>query len=410
MNNADNTNNATNATSNTRTIEQQHRGDMLLLLTCSFGTATANSVIFAVLGDLQDTYHFAPSGLGFIAGSGFLMGLLVQLFIAKYADRGYSKRLIVIGLTLAATGSALFATGDNLVQFIFARAVVGSSFGFVFPAVRAIAANLDPQRGGERLGKVASVELFGFVVGPLAGGILIAPIGISSTFLVFGTVALAITIFVAPRKFPTLVLTSESNRPSLELLRHQRIVVAVLVVMAIQLPIGVYDALWDRYLTDLGGGNLMVGISFALYSLPFILLSSTGGKIADRGNPQRIALWSMLAVAPFVFFYGFFDSLWIVVAINLGEGVVAALAYPATVAAVAKAAPPGRAAAAQGLSGSAGLLGATLTAFIMPSVYGRYGATVTFGVVAAAMLALTGVAAVLHVRANHEPAIISGVR
>ncbi len=394
--------NATSASSNTRTIEQQHRGDLLLLLTCSFGTASANSVIFAVLGDLQDAYHFAPAGLGFIAGSGFLMGLLVQLFVSPYADRGYSKRLIVIGLILAGAGSVLFATGDNLVQFIFARAVVGSSFGFVFPAVRAIAANLDPQRGGERLGKVASVELLGFVIGPLLGGILIDPIGISSTFLVFGAVALAITIFVAPRKFPTLVISSESNRPSLELLRHPRIVVAVLVVMAIQLPIGIYDALWDRYLTDLGGGNMMVGLSFALYSAPFILLSSAGGKLADRGHPQRIALWSLLAVTPLVFFYGFFDSLWIVVAINLGEGIVHAVGYPATAAAVAKAAPPGRASAAQGLSGSAGLLGATLMAFIMPSVYGRYGATVTFGVVAALMLAITGMAALLHARANQN--------
>ena len=389
-------------TSSARTIELQHRGDLLLLLTCSFGTATANSVIFAVLGDLQDAYKFAPSGLGLIAGSGFLMGLLVQLFIAPYADRGHSKRLIVIGLTLAGTGSVLFATGENLVQFVFARAVVGSSFGFVFPAVRAIAANLDPQRRGERLGKVTSVELLGFVVGPLLGGILIDPIGLSSTFLVFGAVALAITIFVAPRKFPTLTLTSESNRPSLELLRHPRIVVAVLVVMAIQLPIGVYDALWDRYLTDLGGNNMMVGFSFALYSVPFMLLSSAGGKIADRGHPQRIALWSMLAVAPFVFFYGFFASLWIVVSINLGEGIVQAVAYPATAAAVAKAAPPGRASAAQGLSGSAGLLGSTLSAFIMPSVYGRYGATVTFGAVALIMLVLTGAAALLHVRANQN--------
>ena len=400
-------NHATNATPSTRTIEQQHRGDLALLLTCSFGAASANSVIFAVLGDLQDAYRFAPSGLGFIAGSGFLMGLLVQLFVAPYADRGYSKRLIVIGLMLAGTGSVLFATGDNLVQFVFARAVVGSSFGFVFPAVRAIAANLDPQRGGERLGNVASVELLGFVIGPLLGGILIDPIGISSTLLVFGVVAAAITIFVAPRKFPTLVLTSESKRPSLELLRHPRIVVAVLVVMAIQLPIGIYDALWDRYLTDLGGGNMMVGLSFALYSAPFILLSSAGGKLADRGHPQRIALWSLLVVTPLVFFYGFFDSLWIVVAINLGEGIVHAVGYPATAAAVAKAAPPGRASAAQGLSGSAGLLGATLMAFFMPSVYGRYGAAVTFGIAAAIMLALTGAAALLHMRANQNDLLTS---
>lgn len=377
-----------------------HRADLWLLLACSFGTATANSVIFAALGDLQDTYHFADSGLGLIAGAGFLTGLLVQLFIAPFADRGHSKRLIIIGLILAGVGSLMFSTGNTLIQFIIARAVVGSSFGFVFPAVRALAANLDPDRSGERMGRVVSAELIGFVCGPLLGGILIDPIGLSATFFVFGLVAFGTVVIVAPRPFPTLVQTGESQKLSIELLRHPRMVVAVLVVMAIQLPIGVYDALWDRYLTDLGGSNIMVGFSFALYSVPFMMLSSTGGKIADRGQPQRIALWSMVVVAPFVFFYGFFDILWIVVGLNIFEGVAQAIAYPATVAAVAKAAPIGRASAAQGLSGSAGLVGAMIMAFTMPSVYGHYGPTVTFGFVFVLMVALTGAAALLHIRLN----------
>ena len=199
--------------------------------------------------------------------------------------------------------------------------MVGSSFGFVFPAVRALAANLDTERRGERMGRVVSVELIGFVCGPLLGGILIDPSGLSATFLVFGAVALVTVVIVAPRTFPTLVQTGESQKLSIELLRHPRVVVAVLVVMAIQLPMGVYDALWDRYLTDLGGSNIMVGLSFALYSVPFMLLSSAGGKLADRGQPQRIALWSMLVVSPFVFFYGFFDILWIVVGLNIFEGI-----------------------------------------------------------------------------------------
>lgn len=372
--------------------------DLWLLLACSFGTATSNSVIFAALGDLQDTYHFAASGLGLISGVGFLAGLLVQLFIAPYADRGHAKRLIIIGLILASAGSLLFSTGTTLLQFIVARAVVGSSFGFVFPAVRALAANLDADRSGERVGRVVSVELAGFVCGPLFGGALIDPIGLSATFLVFGAVALATVIIVAPRPFPKLIQSGDSQRLSIELLRRPRVVVAILVVMAIQLPMGIYDALWDRYLTDLGGSNVMVGLSFALYSVPFMLLSSTGGKIADRGQPQRIALWSMLVVAPFVFFYGFFDILWVVVGLNLFEGIAQAVAYPATVAAVANAAPTGRASAAQGLSGSAGLVGAMIMAFTMPSVYGRFGSTVTFGTVFVLMAALTSAAAILHIR------------
>jgi hypothetical protein len=39
-----------------------------------------------------------------------------------------------------------------------------------------------------------------------------------------------------------------------------------------------------------------------------------------------------------------------------------------------------------------------IMAFTMPSVYGRYGPTVTFGFVFVLMVALTGAAAFLHIR------------
>ena len=120
--------------------ERNHRADALLLISCSFAVATSNSVIFAALGDLQDKYKFADSGLGFIAGAGFLSGFLVQLFVAPFADRGHTKRLIMMGMVIGAFGSLLMATGSSLPQFVLARAVIGSSFGFVFPAVRALVA------------------------------------------------------------------------------------------------------------------------------------------------------------------------------------------------------------------------------------------------------------------------------
>ncbi len=35
--------------------------------------------------------------------------------------------------------------------------------------------------------------------------------------------------------------------------------VGVLLVLALALPVGVYDALWDRYLTDNGATDTVVG-------------------------------------------------------------------------------------------------------------------------------------------------------
>jgi hypothetical protein len=55
-------------------------------------------------------------------------------------------------------------------------------------------------------------------------------------------------------------------------------------------------------------------------------------------------------------------------------------------------APEGRAAAAQGLSGAANLVGAAATAFVSPWIYGAHGPVWAFGVIAAAMLSFSLIA------------------
>jgi MFS family permease len=389
--------------STTPTAKASERGVIVLLMATSLAVATSNSVIFAALSDLQDEFGFSSAGLGLIAGTGFVAGLLVNLFLAPLSDRGHAKRLIMLGMTLGAIGSVLLGFGESLGQFVFARAVIGSSFGLVFPSVRALLANVDTSRRGLLLGRLAGVELLGFVLGPLVGGFMLDPFGLRNTFLFFAFLNLVSLAAVAPRPFPALAQTSESSRLSFELLRIPEIQAAVLVFMALQAPVGIFDALWDRYLTDLGGGNTMVGVSFALYTVPFILFSSQGGRLADRHEPLRIAMWSMILVVPAVTGYGLFSTIPPVIALNVVEGVVQALAYPAAAAAVAKAAPEGRASAAQGLAGASGLLMSALIAFTSPVIYGAYGgaldgangALVSFGAVGVLMAALTISAALI---------------
>lgn len=390
-----------------RSSTRSQRNVIVLLMATSLAVATSNSVIFAALSDLQDTYGFSSTGLGLIAGTGFLAGLIVNLFLAPLSDRGHAKRLIMLGMVLGATGSALLGFGESLGEFIFARAVLGSSFGLVFPSVRALLANVDVSRRGLLLGRLAGIELLGFVLGPLVGGLMLDPFGLRTTFLVFAALNVLSLVAVAPRTFPSLPETRDSSRLSLELLKLPEIQAAVLVFMALQAPVGIFDALWDRYLTDLGGGNTMVGVSFALYTIPFILFSSFGGRLADRHEPLRVAMYSMILVVPAVTGYGLFSAIPPVIGLNVAEGVVQALAYPAAAAAVAIAAPEGRASAAQGLAGAAGLLMAALIAFTSPIIYGSFGgamdgangAIVSFGSVGVLMAGLT-IAAALIRRAN----------
>ena len=378
--------------------KKQINADLFLLLFCTFSTAAANSVVFASMSELQEKYGYADSALGLIAGTGFALGLVVQLFVAPLADRGHGRKLIQVGLALAGIGSIVFVFGDSLGWFIVGRAFVGASLGCTFPAVRALAANLDRSRSAERLGAVAGTEIGGFVTGPLVGSLLIDPFGLDATFLVFGAMAVFALVVIMPRKFPELISSNESRRLSFDLMRIRSMRVALILTLAVTFPTGMFDALWDRFLDDLGGNNAMTGLTFAVYGLPFILFSSRAGKLIDKRSPVAVVLWLVIPISLLTISYGIVKQPWIILGIGLFEGILQATMIPAALSAIAKAAPLGRASAAQGLSGATTVLGQMIAAFTAPSIYGAYGAFVTFFVVALGIATIAGLAGIMHLR------------
>jgi MFS family permease len=380
------------------TSKENQRADLLLLLFSVFATASANSVVFASMSELQEQYKYADSALGLIAGTGFAMGLLVQLFVAPLADRGLGKKLIQFGLGLAALGSIIFALGDSLLIFIIGRGIVGASIGLTFPAVRALAAHLDETRSAERLGAVAGMEIGGFVSGPLIGSLIIGPFGLDTTFLLFGALAVIALFIISPRKFPELASTSESQRLSFDLMRIRSVRVALILTLAVTFPTGMFDALWDRFLDDLGGNNAMTGLTFAVYGLPFILFSARAGKLIDKRSPIAVVLWLIIPISLLTISYGVVKQPWVILGIGLFEGILQATMMPAALSAIAKAAPLGRASAAQGLSGAVNVFGQMVAAFIAPTIYGAYGAFVTFFAVAIGIAAIAGMAGIMHLR------------
>lgn len=375
-----------------RTQADHATATLSVLMFASGATAVSNSIIFAALGDLQDTYGFADAGLGVIAGIGFLVGLLTQVFVAPLADSHKPKNLMVIGLAFAAAGSMVFSLGDTLWQFVIGRAIVGVSFGCTQPAARAIAANLDKTRAAERLGKLAGVETAGIVGGPFIGGIMLDPLGLRWTFLTFAIVAAVASLTLAAKTLPSLPSSGESRRISLTLLRYPGVRTVALTTMSLYLPIGVYDALWDRYLTDRGASNFVVGLSFLIYGIPFILLARLGGRLADKWGALRTALYAVFILAPIVTGYGLAATPLAIIIVSIVEGVVQAATIPASQASMSQVAPQGRAAAAQGLSGAANLVGAAATAFVSPWIYGAHGPVWAFGVISVLMLSLSLIA------------------
>ena len=367
------------------------------LLICGFSVPMSVSMIFPALSDLQDKYHFTDAGLGFIAAAGFMASLLVSLFVAPFADRGKPKRLVLSALVLASIGSTLFAFGNTLWMFVIARAISGAALGTSGPAVKAIAANIDKSRAAERLGRLRGVELAGFTGGPLIGATLISPFGLRGAFLIFAVFALVAFLVVAPRELPTLPSTEESKRLSIELLKYRPIRAAALASLTLFIPVGIYDALWDRYITDRGGNNFMVGMTFLLYTIPFIVLGARGGRLADSKGAARMTVIGIFMTAPLVMLYGFLPSAILLVSFSMVEGVIGSLSIPATQSLMAQVAPHGRASAAQGLNGTGDLIAGSIMSLIAPIIYGSHGPGATF-TFAAVLMVISGTVVALLLR------------
>ncbi|MFZ9676420.1 MAG: MFS transporter, partial [Ilumatobacteraceae bacterium] len=168
-----------------------------ILLGAAFILAASNSLVFALMGNLQDRYGFSDAGLGFIAAAAFLSSFLMMVLVAPLADRGHAKSLLIIGTLLAIVANLIFASGSSLWVFVLARAIGGMSTGCFMPPAYALMASLSTSGTSERMGAMRGIELAGFVTGPVIGGFLVGPFGLRWPFALFSMTAAVATLIVS---------------------------------------------------------------------------------------------------------------------------------------------------------------------------------------------------------------------
>lgn len=372
-------------------------GSLVPLLVITFALTAGSGAVFPLLADLQDAHHLPTYGLGLISAAAFLGAVTGLLFLAGLADRGHAKLLLLGGLALTLASLVMFALSTQLWEFVLARALGGVALGAFQPAVRAIVAARDADHVGRNLGRLAACELGGFVFGPVLGGV-VSSISLTAPFWVLAVVVAAGLVTLVRTPVPAIhragadeargVGASPPRFANVDLLRIRGVLVSAVLALALFLPVGVYDSMWSRYLQDRGASTPFIGITLALYGLPFVALSSRGGRLADRVGPLRAGGWALVAIAPITFMYGLFRNPTLIVSFALLEAVFQAVAVPAAQAAMATASPPGRLAAGQGLAAGMSQAGAGLAALGAAPLYQAWGPVALFGAAAGLMLAL----------------------
>jgi MFS family permease len=300
--------------------------------------------------------------------------------------------------------------------FLVLRALSGLSAAIYDPAARGYVTDAVPrERHGEAFGLYAAAQMGGLVFGPAIGafgasafgGIGFA-FGYGGLAVLLAAVVVALTVREVPHlpgpglgrptlaEFPaagSLEAVDDEGERSIDAptsLLNRRLLAAIAICVGSNFAYGAYEVVWSLYLQWRGAGLDLIGLTFAMFGVPVILVSPFAGRLVDRRGSVGLIVIGCLAAAITGFIYPFIEDPILVIPVIVAEGAGTAFLNPALYAVVAAGSPPGRSSTAQGLFGGAGTVGfivASLVTGALAAVDLRY-PFFLFGFVMLATLAI----------------------
>jgi MFS family permease len=350
--------------------------------------------------------YFTANGVG-LAQLGIVIAawpaarLVGEPIFGWLADRTARVPLMVIGLIVTGVFCLLPLVFVGPVAFVLLRVGAGLATALYDPAARGYLTDATPpERRGEAFGLYGAVQMGGLLVGPAIGALGAGRFGGVGFVFVFGGVAAVLAAIPiglrlresGPRTHPgpgrdatefppedpsttgraaaararETTNPEDTNRgPAAPSRLWNRGLIAVLIINAGgYFAGGTYEVIWTLFLTHLGAGLDLVGLTFAMFGLPVLVLSPYAGRVVDRrGALAFIVAGSMLPAVMGLVYTRITEPLWAVPLI-LVEATGFAMLNPALYAVVAANSPVGRSSTAQGLFGAAGTVGFIVASLI----------------------------------------------
>ena len=268
----------------------------------------------------------------------------------------------MLSLFIQAVLSAVYLLINDPLMFVTLRFAEGAAAAAFLPSARAlITDDIPSERRGEAFGIFSAFFNTGFLLGPAFGGLLAAT-GYASAFIgavLFRLVAIVLIMTMIHEKTRSKQETREKGQPvSVQALFKLPLVGAYILAFGDYLFVGFDLSLTALWLHDhLGATIVVIGIAYVVFSIPSIITSPFGGRIADRRRRSTLILLFGLSQVPLYIIYGLANSVLLVIALFAVHGVVYSLAQPAVDAHVASSSIAGARARIQGLYSAFGLAG-----------------------------------------------------
>jgi MFS family permease len=335
--------------------------------------------------------------LGVVIAAWPIARLVGEPIFGWLADRTARVPLMVIGLVLAGVFTMLPLVVTGPMAFIVLRGIVGLATAIYDPAARGyLTDSTPPERRGEAFGLYGAAQMGGLLLGPAIGAFGADRLGgFVFVFVFAGVAAVVAAIPIArlgrergPRTHPAPALDPTefppdspsisrraaaavaadhpvgADRSASMSLFNRGLIAALIINAGGQFSAGTYDVIWSLFLQGLGAGLGLIGLTFAMFGLPILVLSPMAGRLVDRrGSFGFIVIGSILPTVSGILYTRLVDPVFAVPLI-LVEATGFAFLTPALYAVVAANSPPGRSSTAQGIFGAAGTVGFIIASLV----------------------------------------------
>ena len=290
-------------------------------------------------------------GSAALVGAVFAAGLLANAAI-RYpagwaADRFGTRVVMVTSMVAYAALFLAYLLPLPLGALVVVRFLHGAAAGAFWPAANGlIADSTAPAKRGQAYGMMQSTNMAGMLLGPALGG-FIALFNLNAVFVM--SAATCTLAAVALATVPNTRLGHPVELPVRAMRIARSLLPLLLLGAGTSYMIGSFDTIWPLYLTLRGASTLAVGLSFAAFALPAMLLSSQAGALGDRIGSRRLIVFALLATAFFAGVYPLITSVGWLIGLGVAEGSLTIMGSPTLMAEVSRRAAPGRQGRTQGV-------------------------------------------------------------
>ncbi len=233
--------------------------------------------------------------VGAVFASGLLANALIRYPAGWAADRFGTRPVMIVSLASEAVLFLGYLPHLPLAAFIALRFVHGAAAGAFWPAANGLIAEVAPPKElGRAFGVMQSTNMVGIIIGPAIGG-LIALANLSIVFVVAAIVSGLAAIPIAT--VPNVRLARSAEAPVGALRIARRLLPLIILGVGTSYMIGTFDTIWSLYMTYRGATTLAVGISFATFGIPALLVSARAGALGDRFGADRLIVGSLFVGA-----------------------------------------------------------------------------------------------------------------